>query len=211
MKQKLILIGGGGHCISSIDVIESTAMYDIVGILDVPDKVGQQVMGYKIIGIDADLKSFIKEDVKFIVTIGQIKDPQPRIKALENLLKNNARITSIFSKNSIVSEHSKIGMGTMVFHNAVVNAGVVIGKNSIINTGSIVEHECLIGDHTQVSTRAIVNGQCKIGNKCFIGSNTTINNNLSICDDVIVASGSTVIQNIEKAGIYAGNPVKKVR
>ena len=33
-KKKIILIGGGGHCKSCIDVIESNNMFDIAGIVE---------------------------------------------------------------------------------------------------------------------------------------------------------------------------------
>ena len=39
MNKPLILIGGGGHCKSVIDVVES-AGYTILGIMDMPEMVG---------------------------------------------------------------------------------------------------------------------------------------------------------------------------
>ena len=52
LKKKLVLIGGGGHCKACINVIEDTDGYDIVGILDTEDKVGQTILNYSIIGTD---------------------------------------------------------------------------------------------------------------------------------------------------------------
>ena len=43
-KPKLILIGGGGHCKSCIDVIEQEDNYEIVGIIDVPEKKGEKIL-----------------------------------------------------------------------------------------------------------------------------------------------------------------------
>jgi FlaA1/EpsC-like NDP-sugar epimerase len=55
MKQKIILIGGGGHCKSCIDVIEQEGKYTIAGVVDVKEKAGQTIMGYPFIGTDDDL------------------------------------------------------------------------------------------------------------------------------------------------------------
>lgn len=44
-----------------------------------------------------------------------------------------------------------------------------------------------------------------IGNRVSIGSNTTLLP-VSICDDVVIGAGSVVTRNIEKPGVYAGNP-----
>ena len=42
MKKPIILIGGGGHCKSCIDVIEQEGKYRIVGILDLPEMLGKE-------------------------------------------------------------------------------------------------------------------------------------------------------------------------
>ena len=59
--QKIILIGGGGHCKSCIDVIEAEGKYDIAGILDMPEFVGEKILGYSIIGTDDDLPELSKQ------------------------------------------------------------------------------------------------------------------------------------------------------
>ena len=48
--KPLILLGGGGHCKSVIDVAES-AGYTILGILDKPELVGNKVLDYENIGV----------------------------------------------------------------------------------------------------------------------------------------------------------------
>ena len=45
-KKEIILIGGGGHCKSCIDVIESTNDFSIAGIIDSKDKIGDSILGY---------------------------------------------------------------------------------------------------------------------------------------------------------------------
>ena len=55
-KPEIILIGGGGHCKACIDVIELDGGFQIAGIIDTPEKVGQNILGYPIIGTDDDLK-----------------------------------------------------------------------------------------------------------------------------------------------------------
>ena len=52
--KPLVLIGGGGHCKSVIDVAES-AGYQILGILDMPEDVGKEILSAKVIGTDDDI------------------------------------------------------------------------------------------------------------------------------------------------------------
>ena len=43
MKKPLILVGGGGHCKSVLEAAES-AGYQILGVLDMPENVGKEVL-----------------------------------------------------------------------------------------------------------------------------------------------------------------------
>ena len=77
-KNNLILLGGGGHCKSVIDVAES-AGYNILGILDMPEDVGKKVLDYKVIGTDDDIPQYV-DKAEFVITVGFIKNPTTRIK-----------------------------------------------------------------------------------------------------------------------------------
>ena len=47
-----------------------------------------------------------------------------------------------------------------------------------------------------------------IGEKSWVGIGTSINNNLRISPNVVVGSGSNVVSNLERQGLYYGNPAK---
>lgn len=205
MNQKnLILIGGGGHCKSVIDVAES-AGYNILGILDMPEDIGKSVLDYKIIGTDDDIPQFA-DKAEFIITVGFIKNPDIRMRIFDKVREAGGKLATVISSTAHVSRYASIGEGTVVMHQAVVNAGAKIGENCIINTFCNIEHDAVIGDQCHISTGAMVNGDCKVGKLCFIGSQSVLANGISICDDVIVGAGSLVRKNILKPGIYSGNP-----
>ena len=44
--NKIILIGGGGHCKSVIDVIEQENKFEIAGIIDKPELLNSKILGY---------------------------------------------------------------------------------------------------------------------------------------------------------------------
>ena len=71
MNKPLILIGGGGHCKSVIEAAES-AGYSILGILDMPEDVGNEVLpGYKVIGTDDDIPTYV-DQAEFVITVGSV-------------------------------------------------------------------------------------------------------------------------------------------
>jgi len=203
-NKNLILVGGGGHCKSVIDVAES-AGYTIKGILDLPEKVGEKILGYPIIGTDEDISDFVHE-VLFLVTVGQIKDASLRINLHQKIVNAGGKLATVIAANAHVSNYAKIGEGTVVMHQAMVNADSVIGKSCIINTSANIEHDVVIGDYCHISTGAIINGNCKIGCGTFFGSQSVMVNGLEIAEGCVIGAGSTVRKDLKQKGIYTGNP-----
>lgn len=203
--KSLILIGGGGHCKSVIEVAESTG-YEIKGILDIPDEVGKEVLpGHKVIGTDDEIPQYV-EECDFIITVGFIKNPALRIKLYNKVKAAGGRLASIIASTAHVSKYAELGEGTVIMHHAFVNAGAKIGDNCIINTFVNIEHDAEVGNQCHISTGTMVNGECKIGENCFIGSQSVCANCIEIASDIIVGAGSVVRKSIRVKGIYAGNP-----
>ena len=210
VKRKIILIGGGGHCRSCIDVIESTNEYRISGIIDENLPLNSEVMGYKVIGSDRDLAT-LKKGIDFaIVTIGQEKSAENRKRLYNNLKALGYKVPAIGADRSYVSKHASVGIGTIVFHHAMINANVKIGVNCIIGTNSLIEHDVNVGAHSHIAPSATLNGSVTIGEECFIGSNSVVNHNIKITDGVIIGSGAVVIKDITEPGVYVGNPAERV-
>ena len=210
MKESILLIGGGGHCRSCIDVIESTGEYQIAGIIDIKDNLGTNILGYEVIGIDADIPLLVGRYKNVLITVGQIKNPELRIRLYNEADKSGADFPVIVSPTSYLSGHADVKNGTIIMHNGIVNSGAVIGKNCIVNTSSVIEHDVNIGDNCHISTACVVNGSCVIGKNVFIVSNSVVLNNITLCDNVVVGAGSVVNKNISESGVYAGNPLRKI-
>ena len=207
--KNLILIGGGGHCKSVIDVAES-AGYTILGILDRSIPVGETVLGYKVLGNDDLIEPYL-DKAEFIVTVGQIKSPAIRIR-LNKMVKNaGGKLATVIAPTAHVSKYATIGEGTVVMHQAVVNAGARIGVGCILNTFANIEHDVILGNFCHISTGAMVNGEAEVGEGTFIGSQSVVNQCVKVCNMTVVASGSVVHKDITEAGVYAGNPIKRVK
>jgi len=84
-ENSILLIGGGGHCKSCIDVNEQEGRLAIAGIVDKPEKVGEKVLGYPVIGTDGDLPALLKSFPNVLLTLGQIKSPARRIELFQEL------------------------------------------------------------------------------------------------------------------------------
>ncbi|MAD40820.1 MAG: acetyltransferase [Arcobacter sp.] len=190
MKEKIVLIGGGGHCHSVIDVIEQENKYEIIGIIDKKELLGQKVLGYEVIASDNDLSEIFKTCKNAIITIGQIESSNLRTKIFNNLKNIGYTLPVIVSPIAYVSKHSFIEEGTVIHHHTLVNANVRIGKNCIINTKALIEHDSIIEDYCHISTASVINGGVTVKKGTFFGSNATSKQSIEI--DGFIKAGSLV-------------------
>lgn len=204
--KPLILIGGGGHCMSVIEAAESAGR-TIAGILDRADLIGSEVSGYRIIGTDDDIQRYAAS-CEFIVTVGSIKSAEKRRILFNRILNAGAVPAIVIASTAYVSKRAHIRPGTVVLHHATVNAGVSISENCIINTAANIEHNVIVGAHTHISTGAMVNGDVKIGSGSFIGSGAVIANGITIAPSAVIGAAAAVISDITLPGTYVGIPAR---
>ncbi len=204
MKKDLILIGGGGHCRSCIDVIEQEGKYRVAGILDKSIPRGNKILGYPVIGNDSQLNFLFNDAKHFLVTLGQIKTSCLRDELFNKVDAAGGIFARVISPLAYVSVHSRIGVGTIIMHRAMVNAEADISDNCIINTGAIVEHDVKIGKHSHISTGSVVNGGVRIGDHTFVGSRVVIREGVKVGAHVVVASGVSVYKDIPDNTLMKG-------
>ena len=211
MKKEIYLIGGGGHCRSCIDVIENTGDFLILGIVDLPEKLRETILGYTIVASDNDIERLVRDDCGFLVTIGQVGSAVARHKKFILLKKLGAFLPQVVSPRAHVSSHAMLGEGTIAMHGVIVNAGARVGNNCILNSLCLIEHDAVIEDHCHISTGTVINGACRVGPRTFVGSNSTLIHGISVAADVVIGAGSVVQRDILEPGVYVGNPCKKIR
>jgi len=107
-----------------------------------------------------------------------------------------------------------------------IQKGVSIGARTRVQSHSFVcelvtiGDDCFIGHGVMFINDSFATGgpargrkelwrETKIGSRVSIGSNATIMP-VRIADDVIIGAGSVVTKDITAAGIYAGNPARRI-
>jgi len=108
-----------------------------------------------------------------------------------------------------------------------IQKDVTIGKNCKIQSHTFIcelvtiGNDCFIGHGVMFINDLFAKGapaggdknlwmSTQIGNNVSIGSNATILP-VKICDNAVIGAGAVVTKNIEKPGIYVGNPAKLLR
>jgi sugar O-acyltransferase (sialic acid O-acetyltransferase NeuD family) len=197
MKEPILLVGAGGHARACIDVIEQEGRYTVVGLVGLQQEVGSLVLGYPVLGTDDDLPNFLSRLSCALITVGQIKSPELRMKLHVQLEALGFSLPVVVSPLSYVSAHAKVGVGTIVMHGAIVNAGANIGRNCIINSKALLEHDAVVGDFCHIATAAVLNGNVTIGHGSFIGSNACVAQGKRVPDRSLVGMGQLVLSDFK--------------
>ena len=191
--KPLLLIGGGGHCRSCCDVIEAEGKYKIAGIIEQTGGNSESVFGYQILGNDNDLSELVKECSTALITVGQIKNADLRVRLFQKLQGLGFELATIISPRAYVSKNAILGAGTIVMHDSLINTGAKIGNNCILNTKSLVEHDAIVEDNCHISTSSVVNGGTVIREQSFVGSNTIIKEYVTIGKNSVIGGGLRIM------------------
>ena len=108
-----------------------------------------------------------------------------------------------------IQKSVEIGPRTKVQSHAFICELVTIGSDCFIGHGVMFINDLFKKGGPAQGDKTLWM-ETHIGNKVSIGSNATILP-VDICDNVVIGAGSVVTKNITEAGIYVGNPAKKIR
>jgi acetyltransferase-like isoleucine patch superfamily enzyme len=120
-----------------------------------------------------------------------------------------------------------IGAGTMIGPFVEIQKGAVIGQHCRIQSHTFICELVSIGDRAFIGHGVkFINdtfrtggpakgnrelwGATRIGHDVSIGSNATILP-VDICDKAVIGAGAVVTRDIDRPGIYAGNPARLIR
>lgn len=205
MQNKLVLIGGGGHCKSVLDAVYAMGAYSEIVITDYNKPPGSLILGCQVVGTDDELSELFRKGVNHaFITVGSIRDTMIRRKAYERARKMGFTFPTVIDPTAVLAASAQIGKGVFIGKNAVVNADAVIEDMAIINTGAIIEHECHVGEFSHVAVGAVVCGRTKIENDVFVGANATVIQEVKIGMNSIIGAGSIVINDVPKNGRIIG-------
>ncbi len=203
--KSLLLVGGGGHCRSCIDVIEAEGKFKIAGIVNQSGGSREQILGYDVLGDDDNLPELLKKHPNALITVGQIKSADLRMKLFQQVQRLGFELPTIISPRAYVSKNAILGIGTIVMHDALVNTGGKIGNNCILNTKSLVEHDAIVEDHCHISTSSVVNGGTIIREKTFIGSNTITKEYITVGKNSVIGGGLRVVSDVQENTLMKNN------
>lgn len=212
MREKVVIIGAGGHAKVIADCIDSEK-YELVGFLDKDDTwIGKEINGVPIIGNDREPSHWIEKGITAcIIGIGHVGKYELRNKLYSRYQEAGFHMITAVHPQSVVAKTAVIKAGTVVMPGAVINANAYIGENVIINTNSVIEHDSLIENGVHVAPGSTISGGVNIGENVLVGAGSVVIQTVKIGKNTIIGAGTIVIKDIPSNVLAVGNPAHIVR
>lgn len=207
MKDRIVLIGGGGHARVLMELVSLTGSFEVEAVLDPNLAPGTLVFGAKVAGGDELLPGLFSRGVRnACVAVGSVRDNSRRASIYAMLKGAGFNLPRLIHPKAFISGSAIINEGAQVMAAAAVQAGCEIGANAIVNTGAIVEHGCRIGRHAHVAPGSVVSGGCEIGDSAFVGAGATVIQEVRIGERAVIAAGAVVVNDVPPGILVKGVP-----
>lgn len=209
------IYGAGGlamECSSLAEKINAETKHwtSFVFILDEAYRTGEAdtLLDYPIMSFEKTLETYGKEELEFIVGVGEVSAKQV---IFEKLKANGCRITNLIHPETSIHRSVKLGEGVMIGRNAAIAPMVTIGNNVLIRGNTVIGHDAVLGDNIEQCAFSIIGGHNVIGSNTFIGLHSCLREDIKVGDHVIIGMGSIVTKDVPANVVIYGNPARVVR
>ena len=209
--KRLAIIGSGDLGQQIAYHATQDNQFTVVGFFDDFKNRGVLVNDIPILGGLSDVSSQFKKGIFDELLIGIGYKHMMFRSDVFNKFKAEIPFAKLIHSNCLIDPSCIIQAGVVIYPGCIVDQNVNIGENVLVNVGCCIAHDSKIGKHSFLSPRVAIAGFVTIENSCIIGINATIIDNIKIVQQVQIGGGSIVIKNIEKAGLYVGNPARFIR
>lgn len=209
--RKVAIIGAGGHAKVLIDIIEKGADARVVGLIDLPQNVGQSVLGHPIIGTDQDIPHLVQSGQIETLLIGVGDNTRRReiFETITSLLPDAVFDTAVHPAANI-GMAVEIGAGSVFMAGATVNPNCRIATHCVINTNASLDHDSTLGDFASLAPNSATGGNVHIGPSACVGMGASVVQGVSIGEAATVGAGSVVLKDVAAHSTVIGSPAKAV-
>ena len=205
------IIGCGELGLQAVHIARQQNKYRIAGFFDDFTPAGTDREGVKVLGALDDIARLIETGRvdSLFVAVGY-KSMAAR-KSIYERFAPLGRFATLIHPRSHVDETARIAPGCMLYPGAIIDKAVVLRENVLVNLGGIISHDSDIGAHSFLSPNVAIAGYVSTGECVNLGISTTIIDHVSVGPHVRTGGATVVVENLEKPGLYVGNPARFIR
>lgn len=196
----LVVVGGGGHAATLLDLLHVTRAFNVIGILDDRLAVGQLVNGIPVLGPVHDLTGLLEQGCALAVNaVGGVGSRRLRQDIWLRIKDSGLGTPRLIHPSAVIDSSATLGEGAQILAGSYVGARSQVGRNSIVNSRAVVSHDCVIGDHAHIAPGAMLAGDVVVGQRTLVGMGATIHMQVRIGDDVIVQNNSRITEDLSNS------------
>jgi len=211
--MRLVLLGGGGHCLDIIGLVsdidnslnKGRQKVSIVGILSDVEVDSQRFSNSRVqhIGRISDLNSI--DATHYIIAVGSAQDRLTIFKKIQTDLQ----AATLIHPSVAAGFGCSFGEGTAILGGTRISPECTIGNHVYVSHGVLIGHETKIGDFCSVFPGATIAGNVSLGLAATAGSSCTVIEKTLVNDYAFIAAGSVVIREVPSGAKVMGVPAKE--
>lgn len=211
MKDILIYgYGGFGHEVACLiaQINARDPQWNVLGYIDDGVAIGTSCSYGKVLGNIDTLNTWDKP-VSVAIAIGSPVHLESVSRSITNPLVDFPNLlapnTFYFDEKAI-----KMGVGNIITFGCRFSCNVTIGNFNVLDGCVSLGHDVVIGSYNMMFPEVRISGQTIIGDKNYFGSRCFAAQCIKIGNANRFGAGSFILRKIKDAGLYMGNPAKKV-
>lgn len=211
-KKPILIIGSSGLSKVIIDIFEKDGKYQIVGLIDDFRNIGEDTLGYKVVGKIDDLPELLSKNTFCGIFIA-IGDNWNRHKVLHRLLEIKTKIdfVSAIHPSVQIGKNVKIGNGVVMMAGAIVNSDTYIGDFALLNVKASISHDCKMLKFSSLGPNVTIGGHATIGEFSAICIGATVKDRIKVGNHSVIGAGSLLLKDCEDNAVMYGVPAKMIR
>jgi sugar O-acyltransferase (sialic acid O-acetyltransferase NeuD family) len=206
------LIGSSGHAKVVIDIVEKENKYRIVGLIDRFRQIGEETLGYTVIGKEEDLPRLVHEYAVAggLVAIGDNFQRSEVVHKINRLSPDFPFSSSIHPQANIARD-VEIGTGTVIMAGVTISPSCTIGRFCLLNTNSSLDHDSVMDEFSSLAPRVSTGGNVHVGAFSAVGIGATLVHRVRIGEHTVIGAGATVLNDIASFKVAYGTPAIAIR
>lgn len=210
-RERVLILGAGGHGRVVLDILLHTGRYEVVGFLDNNSAIhGRRVDGVPVHGAVADLERIFAESQAHGVVIA-IGDNGVRRGLARDIQQSDIPLLSAIHPSATIASSAQLGRNVVVAAGVVVCANCQIGDSVILNTGCIIDYQSMIGEGSHICPGVRLGGRVKVEQGVFVGIAATIIPRVTLGCESIIGAGSVVLEDVPQLSTVVGVPAHTIR
>jgi sugar O-acyltransferase (sialic acid O-acetyltransferase NeuD family) len=213
----VVVYGTAGTARDIVEAMEAAnaarRRWNILGFLDDnPDLLGQEVMGYPVLGGGGALEAMpALRAVKVVLGMGNDRKLLIRKTVRDRLRLAADRFPVIVHPTAVVSRRIQIGEGTVFLSGSFCSNLTTVGRHVLVLPGTIIAHDAVVGDYVSFSGNVTTGGGIRIGEGSYLGQGASIIPRVRIGARCVVGMGAVVIREVPDGATVVGNPARVIR